>query len=139
MKYLHTALRITNLKDSLDFYCKKLGMVEVRRTKGRHRPCDIIFLAMPDDKQSQIELVYYHNKEDRDNFHKFGHIAYEVENIYNECQRFLDMGMVLTLPPKDGFMAFIQSPDGISFELLQKGTPLKPQEPWLSMKPNNNW
>ncbi len=139
MKYLHTALRVNDLEESLDFYCNTLGMKEIRRTTGRHRPCDIVFLSMPDDQNSQIELVYYHNKEDRDKFSKFGHIAYEVENIYDECKSLLNKGMKLKLPPKDGFMAFIESPDGISFELLQKGKPLKPQEPWLSMKPADKW
>ena len=139
MKYLHTAVRVSNLDDALEFYCGKLGMVELRRLNGHHRPCVIIFLSMPGDENAQIEIVYYHQKSDREKYAPFSHIAYEVDDIYSTCEELIEKGLTLTLPPKDGFMAFIQSPDGISFELLQKGNPLKPKEPWISMSSSNSW
>jgi lactoylglutathione lyase len=139
MRYLHTAVRVSNLDAALDFYCIKLGMNRVRSISGKHRPCDIIFLAMPGDESAQIELVYYHNEKDRLKYAGFSHIAYEVDDIYLACTNLLEKGMQLSLPPKDGFMAFIQSPDGISFELLQKGKPLLPREPWLSMCSESDW
>lgn len=139
MRYLHTAVRVSNLDAALDFYCITLGMRKVRSVNGMHRPCDIIFLAMPGDEDSQIELVYYHNEKDRLRYAGFSHIAYEVDNIYSVCNELMQKGLVLSLPPKDGFMAFIKSPDGVSFELLQKGQPLVPQEPWLSMPTESDW
>lgn len=139
MKYLHTAVRVSNLEDALDFYCGKMGMVEVKRFKGHQRPCDIIFLAMPGDDQAQIEVVYYHNAEDREKYGSFSHVAYQVDDIYETCQDLLDKGLTLNLPPRDGFMAFVKSPDGISFELLQKGGPKEKREPWASMPDQGTW
>jgi lactoylglutathione lyase len=139
MKYLHTAVRVSDLDKALNFYCGQMGMVEVRRFQGHQRPCDIIFLAMPDNDEAQIEVVYYHNADDREKYGSFSHIAYQVENIYETCQDLLDKGLTLNLPPRDGFMAFVKSPDGISFELLQKGGPLPPQEPWVSMPDQGTW
>ncbi|MBT5239183.1 MAG: lactoylglutathione lyase [Rhodospirillaceae bacterium] len=139
MKYLHTAVRVTDLVQALDFYCGQMGMIEVRRFKGHQRPCDIIFLAMPGDDQAQIEVVYYHDAADREKYGNFSHVAYQVENIYDTCQELMDKGLSLNLPPRDGFMAFVKSPDGISFELLQKGGPLPPEEPWASMPDQGTW
>ncbi len=137
MKYLHTAFRVSNLDQALAYYCETLGMIEVRRIKGRHRPCDIVFLAMPDDEHAQIELVYYNDEDHRQ--HGFEHVAYQVEKIYETCQQLMDKGMQLSLPPRDGFMAFIESPEGVAFELLQKDGALPPAEPWVSMPDNGIW
>ena len=139
MKYLHTAVRVTDLDKALDFYCGQMGMVEVRRFQGHQRPCDIIFLAMPNNDEAQIEVVYYHNAEDRERYGSFSHIAYQVDNIYDACRDLMNKGLILNLPPRDGFMAFVRSPDGISFELLQKGGPLRPEEPWASMPDQGKW
>lgn len=138
MKYLHTAIRVPDLDQALAFYCGTMGMVEMRRIKGRQRPCDLVFLAMPDDESAQIELIYYHHAEDRERY-GFGHVAYQVDNIYDTCSALMDKGMTLNLPPRDGFMAFIQSPDGSYFELLQAGAPLPPKEPWSSMPDQGTW
>jgi lactoylglutathione lyase len=137
MKYLHTALRVNDLDQAIAFYCATLGMIEMRRIKGRQRPCDLVFLAMPGDEEAQLELIYYHDKDYRQA--GFGHVAYQVENIYDTCRELLDKGMKLTLPPRDGFMAFFESPDGIAFELLQKGGALPPTEPWVSMPDQGKW
>ncbi|MDE0801243.1 MAG: VOC family protein [Rhodospirillaceae bacterium] len=139
MKYLHTAVRVTDLDKALDFYCGQMGMVEVRRFQGHQRPCDIIFLTMPNNDEAQIEVVYYHNAEDRERYGSFSHIAYQVDNIYDTCRDLMNKGLILNLPPRDGFMAFVRSPDGISFELLQKGGPLRPEEPWASMPDQGKW
>ena len=139
MRYLHTAIRVTDLEEALEFYCETMGMVVMRRIKGRQRPCDIVFLAMPGDEDAQIELIYYHDPEFRAQTAGFGHVAYQVDNIYEACSDFIDKGMTLNLPPRDGFMAFIKSPDGIAFELLQKDGALEPEEPWLSMPDQGEW
>ena len=139
MKYLHTAVRVRDLDEALAFYCGVLGMVEVQRIKGNKRPCDIVFLAMPGDEDAQLEVVYYHDAADRNKYGGFSHVAYQVDNIYNTCRELMERGVTLSLPPRDGFMAFLQSPDGISFELLQKGGPLPPEEPWISMRDQGNW
>jgi lactoylglutathione lyase len=140
MKYLHTAVRVSDLDAALDFYCGAMGMEVVKRFKGHQRPCDIVFLAMPGDEDAQIEVVYYHNAEDREKYGSFfSHVAYQVENIYETCQEFMDKGLTLSLPPRDGFMAFVKSPDGIAFELLQKGGPLPKAEPWASMPDQGTW
>ena len=139
MKYLHTAVRVTDLDEALAFYCGTLGMVVQRRIAGRQRPCDLVFLSMPDDEDAQIEIIYYHDPEHRQEVAGFGHIAYQVEDIYATCRELMAKGMTLNLPPRDGFMAFVKSPDGISFELLQKGKPLPPEEPWTSMPDHGTW
>jgi lactoylglutathione lyase len=140
VKYLHTAVRVSDLNEALSFYCHTMGMVELRRFKGHQRPCDIVFLAMPDDEDAQIEVVYYHDAKDRQAYgSSFSHVAYQVENIYDTCRELMDKGVTINLPPRDGFMAFVRSPDGISFELLQKGGPLPPEEPWASMPDQGTW
>jgi len=139
MKYLHTAIRVTDLDEALAFYCGTLGMVVMRRIEGRHRPCDLVFLAIPGDEDAQIELIYYHDSEYRQEVSGFAHVGYQVENIYITCRELMDKGMTLNLPPRDGFMAFVKSPEGIAFELLQKGKPLAPEEPWISMPDQGTW
>ncbi|KTC80917.1 VOC family protein [Legionella cherrii] len=146
MNYLHTMVRISNLEESLDFYCKKLGLVEVKRTdyeKGRYT---LIFLASPNDLEHaqqantpMLELTFNWDPEDYHEGRNFGHIAYRVEDIYATCQRLKNAGVVINRPPRDGRMAFIRSPDNISIELLQKGEPLPIQEPWASAPNIGHW
>ena len=133
MKYLHTMVRVKDLDASLDFYCAKLGLVELRRydePKGRFTN---VFLAAPGDESAQVELTFNWDPEDYGGGRNFGHLAYEVEDIYGLCQRLMDEGVIINRPPRDGRMAFVRSPDGISVELLQKGEALAPAEPWVSM------
>jgi lactoylglutathione lyase len=139
MKYLHSMVRISNLEESLDFYCNRLGLVEVKRTEHEQGRFTLIFLAAPDDlDQAQkehaplLELTYNWDQETYQEGRNFGHLAYCVENIYDTCQKLKDEGIVINRPPRDGYMAFIRSPDDISIELLQKGEPLPKQEPWSS-------
>jgi len=139
LKYLHTAVRVSNLDEALDFYCHKMGLQEVRRIEGDKRRCTIVFLAAPDNEDAQIELVYYWDPEERNTKGNFGHLSYEVDNIYDVCRELMDMGITINMPPRDGFMAFVRSPDNISIELLQKGSPLAPEEPWVSMKELGEW
>ena len=139
MKYLHTMVRVSDLDASLDFYCAKLGLVELRRydePKGRFTN---VFLAAPGDESAQVELTFNWDPEDYGAGRNFGHLAYEVEDIYGLCQRLLDDGVIINRPPRDGRMAFVRSPDGISVELLQKGEALPPAEPWLSMSNTGSW
>ena len=139
MKYLHTMVRVSDLEGSLDFYCAKLGLVELRRydePKGRFTN---VFLAAPGDESAQVELTYNWDPEDYPGGRNFGHLAYQVEDIYGLCQRLMDQGVTINRPPRDGRMAFIRSPDGISIELLQKGESLAPAEPWLSMPNTGSW
>jgi len=139
MKYLHTMVRVSDLDASLDFYCAKLGLVELRRydePKGRFTN---VFLAAPGDESAQVELTFNWDPEDYGAGRNFGHLAYEVEDIYGLCQRLLDDGVIINRPPRDGRMAFVRSPDGISVELLQKGDALPPAEPWLSMSNTGSW
>ena len=139
MKYLHTMVRVSDLDASLDFYCTKLGLVELRRydePKGRFTN---VFLAAPGDESAQVELTFNWDPEDYGAGRNFGHLAYEVEDIYGLCQRLLDDGVIINRPPRDGRMAFVRSPDGISVELLQKGDALPPAEPWLSMSNTGSW
>tara|TARA_B100000686_G_scaffold121435_1_gene128539 strand:- start:12742 stop:13161 length:420 start_codon:yes stop_codon:yes gene_type:complete len=139
MKYLHTMVRVSDLDASLDFYCAKLGLVELRRydePKGRFTN---VFLAAPGDESAQVELTFNWDPEDYGAGRNFGHLAYEVEDIYGLCQRLLDDGVIINRPPRDGRMAFVRSPDGISVELLQKGGALPPAEPWLSMSNTGSW
>ena len=139
MKYLHTMVRVSDLDASLDFYCAKLGLVELRRydePKGRFTN---VFLAAPGDESAQIELTFNWDPEDYGAGRNFGHLAYEVEDIYSLCQRLMDEGVTINRPPRDGRMAFVRSPDGISVELLQKGEALPPAEPWLSMSNTGSW
>ena len=139
MKYLHTMVRVKDLEQSLDFYCHKLGLVEIRRhdvTAGRFT---LIFLAAPGNEEARVELTFNWDVEDYTGGRNFGHLAYEVEDIYSFCQQLMDKGVVVNRPPRDGKMAFIVSPDGISVELLQAGKPLSPKEPWASMQNIGQW
>ena len=139
MKYLHTMVRITNLEQSLDFYCKKLGLKEVGRTENEKGRFTLVFLAAPGNEDAQVELTHNWDPEPYPAGRNFGHLAYEVENIYSTCQRLKDAGVTINRPPRDGWMAFIRSPDNISIELLQRGERLAPQEPWASMPNTGVW
>ena len=139
MKYLHTMVRVSDLDRSLDFYCTKLGLVELRRydePKGRFTN---VFLAALGDDSAQVELTYNWDPEEYGAGRNFGHLAYQVENIYALCQHLMDKGVTINRPPRDGRMAFVRSPDGISIELLQKGEALAPAEPWLSLPNTGSW
>jgi lactoylglutathione lyase len=133
MKYLHTMVRISDIETSLDFYCNKLGLKELRRYDNEQGRYSLIFLATDTNATAQVELTYNWDTEEYPEGRNFGHLAYEVENIYDVCQRLLDGGITLNRPPRDGYMAFIRSPDNISIELLQTGKALKPKEPWVSL------
>lgn len=139
MRYLHTMVRITDIEQSLDFYCNKLGLIEVRRKDSQAGRFTLIFLAAPGDETAQVELTYNWDPEPYDEGRNFGHLAYEVENIYETCQRLMDLGVTINRPPRDGRMAFIRSPDNISIELLQKGASLQKQAPWASMENSGKW
>ena len=146
MEYLHTMVRVTDVDASLDFYCNKLGLVQVRRNDYEKGRFSLIFLAAPDDveraKQNQapmVELTYNWDPEDYGGGRNFGHLAYRVDNIYESCQRLMDGGVTINRPPRDGHMAFVRSPDNISIELLQKGEALPPREPWASMPNSGEW
>ena len=139
MKYLHTAVRVMDLDQALAFYRDTLGLEEVHRFRGHRRPCTIVFLAAPGNTEAQIEVVYYDDLDLRTRTAGFSHIAYEVEDIYATCAGLLEKGAELPVPPSDGFLAFVRSPDGISFELLQKGGARAPREPWASMREAEHW
>ena len=139
MKYLHTMVRVTDIEASLDFYCNKLGLTEIRRKEVEAGRFTLVFLAAPGDEDAQVELTYNWDPEDYDEGRNFGHLAYEVEDIYQACQTLMDGGVVINRPPRDGKMAFVRSPDNISIELLQKGDALPPQEPWASMENTGKW
>lgn len=140
MKFLHTMVRVTDLEASLDFYCNKLGLKEVRRSDYEQGRFSLIYLAAPgDDSGAELELTHNWDPETLDGGRNFGHVAYQVDHIYATCQHLLDQGVTINRPPRDGYMAFIRSPDGISIELLQKGGALAPQEPWQSMENSGSW
>lgn len=132
-------VRVTDMDASLDFYCDKLGLVELRRTESEQGKFTLIFLAAPGDEDAQIELTWNWDPEKYDEGRNFGHLAYAVDDIYGLCQKLLDAGVTINRPPRDGRMAFIRSPDNISIELLQKGDALPVQEPWASMPSTGNW
>ncbi|RZO94941.1 MAG: lactoylglutathione lyase, partial [Gammaproteobacteria bacterium] len=135
MKYLHTMLRIKDIDSSIDFFCGALGLNEVRRIEVEEGRFTLIFLAAEGDESSQIELTYnWDGDELGKGSRNFGHLAYEVENIYETCSRLKDSGITINRPPRDGRMAFVRSPDNVSVELLQKGSSLEPTEPWISME-----
>ena len=140
MKYLHTMIRISNIQESLKFFCDGLGLKETKRMENEKGRYTLIFLAAPNDNNAEIELTY---NWDGDNLgegsRNFGHLAYRVKNIYEICQRLMDMGYTINRPPRDGHMAFVKSPDGISIELLQEGEPLPISEPWKSMENSGSW
>jgi lactoylglutathione lyase len=139
MKYLHTMVRVTNLDESVDFYCNKLGLVELHRHEVEAGRYTLVFLAAPGNESAQIELTYNWDPEVYGGGRNFGHVAYEVDDIYAVCQRLLDKGVTIHRPPRDGRMAFVRSPDKISIELLQRGAPLPLREPWKSMPNVGEW
>lgn len=139
MKYLHTMVRVSDLETSLDFYCNKLGLRELRRYDNPEGRFTLVMLAAPGDESAQIELTWNYDPETLAGGRNFGHLAYEVEDIYETCQRLMDAGVTINRPPRDGHMAFIRSPDRISIELLQKGEDLPPREPWASMGNTGEW
>ena len=139
MDYLHTMVRISDIDESLDFYCNKLGLEEVRRRDSEKGRFTLIFLRAPGDNHAELELTYNWDPEDYGEGRNFGHLAYRVDNIYETCQHLMDHGVTINRPPRDGHMAFVRSPDNISIELLQKGDPLPPQEPWASMENTGAW
>ncbi|MEQ8248933.1 MAG: VOC family protein [Alphaproteobacteria bacterium] len=138
MKYLHTMVRVTDVDASLAFY-GKLGLREVRRIDNDKGRFSLIFLAAPGDEEAQVELTYNWDPETYDGGRNFGHLAYQVDDIYAACQRLMDGGVTINRPPRDGRMAFVRSPDNISVELLQKGDALRPAEPWTSMPNVGEW
>jgi len=139
MEYLHTMVRISDIDASLDFYCNALGLEEVRRRDSEKGRFTLIFLRAPGDEHAELELTYNWDPEEYTGGRNFGHLAYRVENIYEKCQHLMDHGVTINRPPRDGHMAFVRSPDNISIELLQKGDPLPPQEPWASMQNTGTW
>ena len=146
MKYLHTMVRVADLDASLDFYINKMGLVEIRRIENEGGRFTLVFLAADEEieqakaeKAPMIELTYNWDPEDYTGGRNFGHLAYTVENIYETCQKLMDAGITINRPPRDGHMAFVKSPDGISFELLQAGDSLEPAEPWKSMENTVSW
>jgi lactoylglutathione lyase len=139
MKYLHTMVRVTNLDASLKFYCEALGLHELHRIENEKGRFTLVFLAAAGDETAQVELTYNWDPEDYKIGRAFGHLAYEVDDIYATCQQLMDRGITINRPPRDGRMAFIRSPDKISIELLQKGGSQPPQEPWKSMPNVGEW
>ena len=139
MKYLHTMVRVSDLDASLDFYCNKLGLHELRRKDVDAGRFTLVFLAAPGDEDAQVELTWNWDPEEYGEGRNFGHLAYAVDDIYETCQRLHDAGVTINRPPRDGYMAFVRSPDNISIELLQKGDALPPQEPWASMENSGQW
>ena len=139
MKYLHTMVRVVDLDASLDFYCNKLGLVELRRIDVKAGRFTLVFLAAPGDEEAQVELTHNWDPEKLTGGRNFGHLAYRVSDIYATCQRLMDGGVTINRPPRDGRMAFVRSPDDISIELLQEGAALPPKEPWSSMPNAGEW
>lgn len=146
MEYLHTMVRVGNLEQSLDFYCNKLGLIEVRRIDNEAGRFSLIFLAAPgdverakDSRSPLVELTYNWDEHEYQGGRNFGHLAYRVDDIYETCAKLQAAGVTINRPPRDGYMAFIRSPDGISIELLQKGERLAPAEPWASMPNTGSW
>lgn len=139
MKYLHTMVRVTNLEESLDFYCNKLGLKEVRRMENEKGRFTLVYLGADENPEAQVELTYNWDPEVYTGGRNFGHLAFAVDDIYATCQRLMDQGVTINRPPRDGYMAFVRSPDNISVELLQKGGALEPREPWTSMPNTGTW
>ena len=146
MRYLHTMIRVSDVEASLKFWCEALGLEEMRRFDNEKGRFTLIFLAAPADKARseaerapEVELTWNWDPEDYTGGRNFGHLAYKVDDIYAACQRLMDRGVTINRPPRDGYMAFVRSPDGISVELLQEGDPLAPLEPWLSMPNSGSW
>jgi lactoylglutathione lyase len=146
MRYLHTMVRVRDLDQALDFYCAKLGLAEVQRVDNPAGRFTLVFLSAPDDVEAAkerraplVELTYNYDAEDYQGGRNFGHLAYQVDDIYATCQRLMDGGVTINRPPRDGHMAFVRSPEGISIELLQKGGSLPKAEPWASMQNVGAW
>ncbi|XXK21176.1 VOC family protein [Arenicellales bacterium nBUS_48] len=139
MKYLHTMVRVSNIDEALDFYCDGLGLEEIRRYESEQGRFTNVFLAAPDDRDAQVELTYNWDPESYSGGRNFGHLAYAVDDIYGLCQKLMDKGVTINRPPRDGRMAFVRSPDGISIELLQRGDALDPAAPWASMPNKGSW
>ena len=139
MKYLHTMVRVSDLDESLDFYCKKLGLKEVQRKESEKGRFTLVFLAAPGDEDAQIELTWNWDPEEYDGGRNFGHLAYRVDDIYALCEKLRSEGVTINRPPRDGRMAFVRSPDNISIEVLQAGEPLPEKEPWASMENTGTW
>ncbi|MDG2270957.1 MAG: VOC family protein [Halioglobus sp.] len=146
MKFLHTMVRARDLGETLDFFCDQLGLIEVNRYDSEAGRFTLVFLAAPGDVDSAhpgqsplVEITWNWDTQNYESGRNFGHLAYQVDNIYGLCQRLMDKGVVINRPPRDGHMAFVRSPDGISVELLQAGESLPPQEPWASMENIGNW
>jgi lactoylglutathione lyase len=139
VRYLHTMVRVSNLEQSLDFYCNKLGLKQVRRIDNEAGRFTLVFVAPEGQEECALELTYNWDPEVYTGGRNFGHVAYEVDDIYATCQRLRDAGVTINRPPRDGKMAFIRSPDQISIELLQKGDPLPKAEPWASMPNTGTW
>lgn len=139
MKYLHTMVRVRDLDASLNFFCDLLGLRELRRRDSEQGRYTLVFLAAPGDDDSQIELTFNWDPEDYSTGRNFGHIAYAVDDVYALCKRLMDGGVTINRPPRDGRMAFVRSPDGISIELLQIGDALPPAEPWQSLPNSGSW
>jgi lactoylglutathione lyase len=139
MKYLHTMVRVADIDASLDFYCEQLGLVELKRYESEQGRFTLVFLAAPGDEEAQVELTHNWDPEAYDEGRNFGHLAYQVDDIYATCQKLMDAGVTINRPPRDGHMAFVRSPDNISIELLQNGESLPQQEPWASMDNIGHW
>ena len=146
MEYLHTMIRVADLDQSLDFFCNKLGMTETRRVKNEKGRYTLVFLAASEDVERAratrapvIELTYNWDEHSYTGGRNFGHLAYRVDDIYETCRKLMDAGITINRPPRDGYMAFVRSPDGISIELLQRGEAKPPQEPWASMQNTGTW
>ncbi|MCG7392587.1 VOC family protein [Microvirga sp. ACRRW] len=146
MEYLHTMIRVSNLEQSLDFFCNKFGLVEVRRIDNEKGRFTLVFLAAPGDvekakdtKAPLLELTHNWDESEYAGGRNFGHLAYRVDDIYETCQKLMDAGITINRPPRDGYMAFIKTPDNISIELLQRGEPKPAQEPWASMPNTGTW
>jgi lactoylglutathione lyase len=146
MRYLHTMIRVSDLDESLDFFCNKLGLAESSRIVSEAGRFTLVYLHAPEDAGQAVkcdapllELTYNWDTEDYGGARNFGHLAYEVDNIYETCQKLIDAGVIINRPPRDGRMAFIRSPDKISIEFLQKGAALAPAEPWVSMENVGSW
>jgi lactoylglutathione lyase len=139
MKYLHTMVRVTDIEASLRFYCAALGLTELSRTEHPQGRFTLVFLAAPGDESAQVELTYNWDPQEYSGGRNFGHLAYEVDDIYMSCRRLSEHGVTILRPPRDGRMAFVRSPDNISIELLQKGAALAPAEPWKSMPNTGAW
>ncbi len=139
MRYLHTMVRVTNLEESLRFYCEHLGLEELRRVDVEAGRFTLVFLGADENPEAQLELTHNWDPEELGGGRNFGHLAYNVKDIYQTCQRLMDAGVTINRPPRDGHMAFVRSPDGISIELLQEGQALPPREPWASMPNVGEW